>query len=354
MIETCLRSQVTLPALEFSLFLLFAAPCPAQGPADRTSTPAAKIGDEAITLEELYRAAEKELNQIDLQRHELLEQKLDQMVSQRLLDGEAKRRGLSVEQLLEEEVNRKAPKVSDEEVTDFIAKNRSRLTAGDEGELRLKVWDYLRGQKMNRQRNDYVRTLWLKAGVKVLLPEPSAARVQVDSHKGFVLGPKDAPVAIVEFSDFQCPFCKTVISTLKQLMTEYKGKVKLVFRDFPIADIHPLAPKAHEAARCAAEQQKFWEYHDLLFERAPSLSPPELKQYAAELKLDGESFAKCLDSGKYKQAVAGDVEEGSRLGASGTPTFFINGRILVGAQPLSAFQKLIDSELAKKPQPSEF
>ena len=348
---THLQYRVTLPALNLFLFLCCAVPSPAQVPTDRTSTPAAKIGAETITLEELYRAAEKDLNQIDLQRHELLETKLDQMISQRLLDGEAKRRGLSVEQLLEEEVSRKAPKVSDEEVTDFIAKNRSRLSAGDDGELRLKVWDYLRGQKVNQQRSDYVRALWLKAGVEVVLPEPSAARVQVDSNKGFVLGPKDAPVAIVEFSDFQCPFCKSVIATLKQLMAEYKGKVKLVFRDFPLADIHPLAPKAHEAARCAAEQGKFWEYHDLLFERAPSLAPAELKQYAGELKLDGATFAKCLDSGKYRQAVAGDVAEGARLGASGTPTFLINGRIVVGAKPIDAFQKLIDGELAKKPQP---
>ncbi len=345
-----MRFKLTLPALHFFLFLLFAGPSLAQEPADRTSTPAARFGDQAITLEELYRATEKELNQIELQRHELLEQKLDQMISQRLLDGEAKRRGLSVERLLDEEVNRKAPKVSDEEVKDFIAKNQGRLSAGDEGELRLRVWDYLRGQKVNQQRSDYVRTLWNKAGVKVLLPEPAAARVQVDSRKGFVLGPKDAPVAIVEFSDFQCPFCKAVVPTLKQVMAEYKGKVKLVFRDFPL-DIHPLAPKAHEAARCAAEQQKFWEYHDLLFERSPNLSLPELKQYAADLKLVGASFAKCLDSGKYRQAVADDVQEAARLGASGTPTFFINGRLLVGAQPLTAFQKVIDAELTKTPQP---
>ena len=345
-----LKYRITLPVLNLLCFLFLASLSPAQEPPDRTPAPAARIGDETIALDELYRAAEKELRQLDLQRHELLESKLDQLIAQRLLNGEAKRRGLSVEQLLEEEVNRKAPKVSDEEVTAFIAKNRGRLSAEDDGELRLKVWDYLRGQKVNQQRNDYIRTLRLKAGVAVLLPEPSAARVQVDSDKGFVLGPKDAPVAIVEFSDFQCPFCRTAVATLKQLMAEYKEKVKLVFRDFPLADIHPLAPKTHEAARCAAEQGKFWEYHDLLFERAPNLAPAELKQYAGELKLDGASFAKCLDSGKYRQAVAGDVAEGARLGASGTPTFFINGRIVVGAQPIATFQKLIDSELAKKPQ----
>ena len=131
-------------------------------------------------------------------------------------------------------------------------------------------------------------------------------------------------------------------------MAQYAGKVRLVFRDFPIPSLHPLAPKAHEAARCAAEQGKFWEYHDLLFERSPLLSPAELKQYARDLKLNGEDFDRCLDSGKHQPAIASDLQEGTKLGASATPTFFINGRMLVGAQPLSAFQKIIDGELAKK------
>jgi protein-disulfide isomerase len=172
--------------------------------------------------------------------------------------------------------------------------------------------------------------------------------VQIDAGKGFVRGEKNAAVTIVEFSDFQCPFCKAATATMHQVMAQYAGKVRWVFRDFPIASLHPLANKAHEAARCAAEQGKFWEYHDLLFQRSPQLAPAELKQYARGLKLDGDAFDRCLEAGKYQPAVAADLEEGQRLGVSGTPAFFINGRLLAGAQPATAFQQIIDSELAKK------
>ena len=311
-------------------------------------TPAAKVGEETIGLEELQRALQAELAQIELQRYSLIEAKLEQLVAEKLLAAEAKRRDISVDDLLKEEVYAKAPKVTDEEVADFISQNRNRLSQGDDAELRLKIWEYLRGQKVTQQRADYIRALRAKAGVTVYLQEPAAARVQVDASKGFARGAKDAAVNIVEFSDFQCPFCKAVVPTIHQLMAQYAGKVRWVFRDFPIPSLHPLAPKAHEAARCAAEQGKFWEYHDLLFERSPRLAPVELKQYARELKLNGENFEKCFDSGKYQPAIASDLQEGARLGASGTPTFFINGRILVGAQPISAFQKIIDSELVRK------
>lgn len=239
----------------------------------------------------------------------------------------------------------KTPKVLETEVSDFIQKNRARLPQIDDFELRLKVWDFLRSQKINQQRQAYVQRLREKTKVAVYLEEPASARVSVDPHKGFARGPKDAPVAIVEYSDFQCPFCKAVLSTVNEIMARYPGKVKWVFRDYPIATLHPTAPKVHEAARCAREQGKFWEYHDLLFERSPSHSPEQLKQYARELKLDSPVFAECLESGKYQAEVAHDVEEGTRLGVSGTPTFVINGRFLEGEQSVTALQKLIESEL---------
>ncbi|MGH7768100.1 MAG: DsbA family protein, partial [Candidatus Binatia bacterium] len=286
---------------------------------------------------------------LERERHRLLEEKLEQLVAQKLLDSEAKRRATSVDELIKQEVNAKAQKVSDAELDAFIAQNRSRFAEPADPQLRLKVWEHLNGQKVSQQREAYIRSLRAKTGVTVYLEEPAVTRVQVDAGKGFARGAKDAAVTIVEFSDFQCPYCQAAAATMRQVMSQYAGKVKWVFRDFPIPNLHPLAPKAHEAARCAAEQEKFWEYHDLLFERSPRLSLAELKQYARELKLDGENFDKCLDGGKHQAAIAGDVEEGSRLGATGTPTFFINGRMLVGAQPIADFQKLIDRELEKKP-----
>jgi protein-disulfide isomerase len=170
--------------------------------------------------------------------------------------------------------------------------------------------------------------------------------VKIDPAVGYAMGPRGAPVTIVEFSDFQCPYCKSVVATLKQILARYPDRVRLVFRDYPIPSLHPEAPPAHEAARCAGEQGQFWPYHDLLFERG-DVKPAALKQYAADLKLDGPKFAECLDSGRARAAVAADMEEGSRLGVSGTPTFFINGVPLVGNVPLADFQRAVDRELAR-------
>lgn len=156
-------------------------------------------------------------------------------------------------------------------------------------------------------------------------------------------GPPDARVTIVEFSDFQCPYCKMFKdNTLAQLKQAYGNRVRFVFRDFPLDSIHPYARGAAEAAQCAHEQGKFWEYHDILFANQQALTPPDLKRYAQQLGLDTRRFNDCVDSHKYQASVEADVQEGNRLHVSGTPTFFINGRVLVGAQPFEAFQAAIN------------
>lgn len=317
----------------------------------RSVIPAAKVGDEVISLEEVQHALHGQLAQIERQRHSLINQKLEELIEKRLLDEEAKKRGITGEQLLKDEVEAKTPKVPDSEVSDFMEQNRARLPQGEEAELRLKVSDYLRAQKINQQKLAYVQGLREKAKVTVYLEEPASARVQISAEKGVARGPKDAPVTIVEFSDYQCPFCKAVLGSISEVLARYGGKVKWVFRDFPSERLHPTAPKAHEAARCAGEQGKYWEYHDLLFERAPNHSIEELEQFARELKLGSSAFSACLASGKYKEEIASDVQEGIRMGVSGTPTFFINGRLAEGAMPFAVFEKLIEGELARNRNP---
>ena len=311
----------------------------------RSVTPAAKVGEEITSLEELSHALQGQLAQIERQRYNFLNQKLQQLIEERLLSHEAKKRGIPVEQLLTEEVYAKSPKIAEAEVSDFIKKNQARLPQIDEFELRLKVWDYLRSQKIGQQRQVYVDGLRERANVAVYLKEPASARVQVNSGKAFTRGPKHAPVTIIEFSDFQCPFCKALLPVINELMGKYPEKLQWVFMDFPIPSLHPTAPKAHEAARCAGEQGRFWEYHDLLFEYAPRHSPEKLTQYARELRLSGSVFSDCLASNKYQAEVARDVEEGTRLGVAGTPTLFINGRSLDGGNPMTELPKLIESEL---------
>ena len=160
-------------------------------------------------------------------------------------------------------------------------------------------------------------------------------------------GDENAPVTVVVFDDFQCPFCKKFFDeTLPKLKEDYidTGKVKYVFRHFPLS-FHQNAQKAAEAAECAGEQGKFWEMHDMLYSHQDALSVDDLKNYASQLGLDTEQFNQCLDSGKYKDKVQNDFNMGVQVGVSGTPTFFINGEKLVGAQPYSVFQQVIDSKL---------
>jgi protein-disulfide isomerase len=166
-----------------------------------------------------------------------------------------------------------------------------------------------------------------------------------------VLGSADAPVTLVEFSDFQCPFCARVMPTLKRVRETYGDRVRIVWKDFPLTSIHPQAFKAAEAGQCAREQGKFWEYHDLLFANQQSLEPEFLKKYAADTGLDVAAFNACLDTAKYGDRVQEQMGMGNRLGVSSTPSSFINGRLVSGAQPYEAFAAIIDEELARAQEP---
>ncbi|MDP3795232.1 MAG: DsbA family protein [bacterium] len=164
------------------------------------------------------------------------------------------------------------------------------------------------------------------------------------------LGNPDAKVVLIEFADFQCPFCGRFFSdALPQIKEQYvrTGKVKFVYRDFPLKSIHPDAVKAGEAAQCAHEQGKFWQYHDYLYEHQEALAVADLKGAAAAIGLDQAMFDECLDSGKYNAEVNKDYGDGVAAGVSGTPTTFVNGRPLVGAQPFAAFQQYIEEELKR-------
>jgi protein-disulfide isomerase len=161
------------------------------------------------------------------------------------------------------------------------------------------------------------------------------------------LGPAGAPVTIVEFSDFQCPFCQRVAPTLKRIKETYGDKVRIVWKDFPLTSIHPEAFKAAEAGNCAREQGKFWEYHDRLFANQQALQPDALKAHAASAGLDATAFNACLDTAKFSDRVQEHIGVGSRLGVSSTPALFVNGRAVMGAQPYEVFAQIVDEELAR-------
>ncbi|MBA3614258.1 MAG: DsbA family protein [Nitrospirales bacterium] len=195
----------------------------------------------------------------------------------------------------------------------------------------------------------------LQSAIKPQKPEKTTGTVGVTGRPK--LGEIDAPVTIVEFSDYQCPFCQryslTVFPVLKREYID-TGKVRYVFRDFPLSSIHQQAEKAHESAHCAGEFNQYWEMHDALFQNQKDLTVPSLKQYAADLGLDPTTFESCLDSGKYQAGIQQDVDDGAAAGIRGTPSFFIGksgpgdsitGTIVRGAQPLPNFQIIIDQLL---------
>jgi protein-disulfide isomerase len=161
------------------------------------------------------------------------------------------------------------------------------------------------------------------------------------------LGPQDAPITIIEFSDYECPFCEKFHNeTFQRLLDAYPGQIRFVYRDFPLNSIHPNAVSAAEAANCANEQGVFWEFHDLLFSMRRGLSVQAYTGYAEELAVDVEAFQACLDSGRFRDEVQSDFEFAARMGVRSTPTFFVNGLAVVGAQPFEVFQQVIDQELA--------
>jgi len=173
---------------------------------------------------------------------------------------------------------------------------------------------------------------------------PAIVEASVDDDPAW--GPEDAPVTIIEFSDFQCPFCSRFFTeTYPQIKQQYEGQVRFVYRDFPLTSLHENAQKAGEAGECADEQGKFWDYHDTLFNNPSALDVTSLKGYASQLGLDSASFDQCLDGGKYTEEVQKDYQEGISYGVTGTPAFFINGVTVIGAQPYANFKSIIDAAL---------
>jgi protein-disulfide isomerase len=177
------------------------------------------------------------------------------------------------------------------------------------------------------------------------VPQVTRYDVPVDDDPAY--GPAEAAITIIEFSDYECPYCRSwYAEVFPQLMAAYPGQVRLVYRDFPIESIHPNAAPAAAAANCAHEQGAYWEFHELLFSMQLGLNAQAYQQYASQLGLDEQDFAECLDSGRHLEEVRADLEYAANLGVRSTPTFFVNGIAVVGAQPFELFKDLIDKELA--------
>ena len=306
----------------------------------------AEVDGTVVTRAEVDKSAGKQLQTLRQQLYQLERQKLDEYIGATLVTRQAKERGISVSTLLEQEVNNTVQPVSEEEIRNMYEKNKERIGV-EFDKVHDQIRDYLREQKIAERKNQYFKTLRAKASVTTYLKPPPVQRADVSVNGAPFRGSEKAKVTIVKFEDFQCPFCKTVQPTFKDLLKKYDGKVRVVHKDLPLEAIHPLARQAAEAARCAGEQGKFWEYHDKLYADTPKLGAEELKSAAKDMGLNMPSFDQCFTSGKYRSAVQKDVNDGAQLGLTGTPAFFINGREISGARPLDDFSAIIDEELGQ-------
>jgi protein-disulfide isomerase len=316
----------------------------AAGQSETSPTPVvAVVNGKEITQQELFDRVRGELSKLEAQMYEVRRNGAEELISDYLLEQAAQSRGLTKDQLLQQEVDSKVSEVTDKEVDNFYAANQARIRKPLD-EVRPQILNYLQQNKLTEARRIYLKSLRDKAQVKVYLTPPI---VDVSAEDAPVKGSANAPITIVEFSDFQCSYCKRVVNILEQVLERYPDKVKLAFRDFPIVNIHPQAEKAAEAAHCAAEQGKFWEFHDLLFDKQDTIPTTNFAEHAKTLGLEVSTFQTCIDGRKYQEKVERNYAAGVKAGVSGTPAFFINGRLLSGAQPLEAFKTVIDEELER-------
>jgi protein-disulfide isomerase len=329
---------------------LFAGAASAQG----QSKPLATVNGESITDDQVQKAAAPALERLESKRQQFLvtlerdkkaavEDALEEIVNDKLLAAEAKKRNISVSDLVQQEVDNKVAVPNEEAVRKFYDDNKAVIN-GSFIETALQIRNYLMEHAHDNALSALLAKLKKDYGYKSLV-EPDRMTVQIQGHPS--KGPADAPVTIVEFSDFECPFCGGLFPTLKKVEEDYKEKVRIVYRQFPLNNLHPHAQKAAEASLCANEQNKFWQLHDAMFTDQQNLTVEDLKSKAASLSLNTANFATCLDSGKFAAAIRESLAEGNKVGVDGTPALFINGRYLGGNQPYDEIAKIIEDELLR-------
>jgi protein-disulfide isomerase len=277
-------------------------------------------------------------------RYELRKQALDELINERLVQRQAKKEGLEADKLLERDVHSKVPAASDD---DLRAVYEQAKRGGDDlppfEQIKPQVAVFVRQQRLREALDAYHEKLRSAAKISTSLPPPKLPRVDVEAA-GPSLGADDAPITIVAFSDYECPFCRRADPAVKSVLEAYGAKVRLVYKEYPLPN-HRHAQKASEAALCAHDQGKYWQMHDKLFANQDSLAVANLKDYARDVGLDGDKFDRCLDGGEKVEAILASMRAGDAAGVSGTPSFFINGRPLYGAASYEKFKEIIDREL---------
>jgi protein-disulfide isomerase len=296
--------------------------------------------DEAVGMRLKSMEVEYLVNRFDTQS-----QAMDGLVRDRILEAEAASRGITLDELFRIEVEAKAAAPSEEEIASFYEQNRARIGDATLDDVRPIIIGQLSQQKQGERFREWYTELELAKGVTRALAYPDLPRIDVPiaDHDPSV-GPADAPVTIVQFAEYECYYCQRALPTVDQVMAAYDGRVRLVFKDYPLG-FHQRARPAAIAAHCAGDQGKYWEMNHLLLNNQQDLSDAGIRLHAEGLALDLAAFDACLTSGKFDTAIAEDMSTAEQVGVGATPTFFVNGVLVSGAQPFEKFQQLIDREL---------
>lgn len=298
----------------------------------------ATVNGQKLTFADLDRQENNKLLQSRYTYYEAQRKALDDLIDQQLLEQQARKENIAVDQLIDREVKSKLPADPTEEqlrVTYEVLDTDQPFDA-----IRGKLLDHIRETRLSKGKAAYVKQLRSQATIAIAL-EPPHANVEVAN--AMIKGSPNAQVVLVEFADYQCPYCQKIHPELDKLKQEFGDKLSIVYKDYPLP-MHPHAEKAAEAARCAGAQGKFWEFHDMLFTEK-KLEISDLKQEARTLKLDGTKFDKCLDNGEQAAAVQSDLAEGKKLGLNATPSFFVNGHYFSGAVSYATLRDMVHQQL---------
>ena len=283
-----------------------------------------------------------------LEEYEIRLQALESLIVDELLRREVRAKGLDdVDALLRREVESKVRDPTPQEVKEYYPIISRQLKGMSPDEAQPYVEAELIRQAQQRRYNTYIKELKDRANVEISLPYPDLPRVEIELEPhNPTQGPSDAPVTIVQFAEYQCFYCNKARPTLQMLLQDYPDQIRLVWKDFPLSN-HGRALPAAMAARCAGEQGKYWELSERLLANQHALSDADITGHAEDLGLDTEALLVCMDDSRHESAIRSDVTLGRKLGISATPTFFINGVLLSGAQPVERFRAIIDRELER-------
>jgi len=298
-----------------------------------------EVGNTKITFADLQKKQPAAVFAADTSYYETERRALDMIIDDMLVQQQAAKEGLTVDQLFEKHVKSTLPPDPSEEALRVYFEGVDTTDSFDV--IRPKILKSLQDRRLNKAKAAYMATLRKEANIVLLLPPPRAPFTLTGVP---MRGPKNAPVVVTEFADFECPVCQQVQPIVDRIAKEFDGKVALAYKDFPL-NIHANAEKAAEGSHCAEAQGKYWEYHDMMLDKKRT-DVSSLKEFARDLKLDPEAFDKCLDSGAKADVVKKSLDEANTLNLNGTPTFFVNGRYVSGNTTYDKLKAVITEELS--------